>query len=143
MTQQTEASSGLNWLLDSLVSRVPETRHAIVLSEDGLPVGKSNSLDRDHAEHLSAVASGLQSLASGAARRFQGGPVRQTVIEMEKAFLFVTNAGQGARLAVLASDEVDAGMVVYEMNMLVKQVGRYLSAAPRTDTPSVGHGKEF
>lgn len=141
MTQQTEASSGLNWLLDNLVARVPETRHAIVLSEDGLPVGKSRSLDRDSAEHLSAVASGLQSLATGAARRFHGGPVRQTVIEMERAFLFVTAAGQGARLAVLASDEVDAGVVVYEMNMLVKQVGRYLSAAPRTEVPAHGRGE--
>lgn len=141
MKQQTEASGGLNWLLDNLVARVPETHHAIVLSEDGLPVGQSRNLDRDSAEHLSAVASGLQSLASGVARRFQGGSVRQTVIEMERSFLFVTNAGQGARLAVLASDDVDAGVVVYEMNMLIKQVGRYLSAAPRADVSSRGHGE--
>lgn len=141
MTQQTEASSGLNWLLDNLVARVPKTHHAIVLSEDGLPVGHSKDIDRDNAEHLSAVASGLQSLAGGAARRFNGGSVRQTVIEMERAFLFVTTAGQGARLAVLASDDVDAGMVAYEMNMLVKQVGRYLSAAPRPGVPLHGHGE--
>ncbi|GAA2747652.1 MULTISPECIES: roadblock/LC7 domain-containing protein [Kitasatospora] len=133
MTQPTDTQRDLNWLLDELVSRVPETRHAIVLSEDGLLVGMSRQLDRADAEHLSAVASGLQSLARGVGHRFDGGTVRQTVVEMDRLFLFVTTAGQGARLAVLTTEEVDAGLMAYEINMLVKQVGQYLTAAPRSD----------
>ncbi|GAA1081389.1 MULTISPECIES: roadblock/LC7 domain-containing protein [Streptomycetaceae] len=132
-TQHTETQRDLNWLLDELVSRVPETRHAVVLSEDGLLVGMDKNLDRADGEHLSAVASGLQSLARGAGQRFDGGRVRQTVIEMDHLFLFVTTAGQGARLAVLTSEAVDAGLMAYEINMLVKQVGAYLTAAPRSD----------
>lgn len=141
MTQHTHANGELNWLLDNLVDRVPETRHAVVLSEDGLLLALSSKLDRDDAEHLSAVASGLQSLARGAGQRFDGGRVRQTVVEMDRLFLFVTAAGQGARLAVLASDQVDAGLMAYELNMLVKQVGQYLSAAPRTDAPQGDRGE--
>lgn len=140
MTDQTQASSHLNWLLDNLVSGVPETHHAIVLSQDGLPLARSSGLGQDDAEHLSAVASGLQSLSRGAALRFHGGQVRQTVIEMDNAFLFVTNAGQRAQLAVLASDKVDAGMAAYEMTRIVQQVGEYLSAAPRTDASSGHYG---
>jgi predicted regulator of Ras-like GTPase activity (Roadblock/LC7/MglB family) len=54
---------------------------------------------------------------------------------MDKAYLVVTAAGRGACLAVLASDLADLGLVVYEMNILLKRVGTYMSAAPRTIDP--------
>lgn len=139
MTQST-ASGDLNWLLNNLVAGVPEVRHAILLSQDGLTLAWSEGIARNDAEHLSAVASGLQSLSHGAARQFQGGQVRQTVIEMDNAFLFVTNAGAGARLAVLATDQVDAGIAAYEMAMIVQKVGEYLGAAPRQGVAVPGHG---
>ncbi|GHH86093.1 dynein regulation protein LC7 [Streptomyces sulfonofaciens] len=141
MTEQVETLPRLDWLLDSLVDRIPEIRHAIVLSEDGLTLAKSKELGREDAEQLSAIASGLQSLSRGAANRFHGGQVRQTVVEMDTAYLFVTSAGQGARLAAFASDTVDVGMMAFEMNTLVKQVGQYLSAAPRVETSFVRYGK--
>lgn len=127
----TPATGGLDWLLDDLLRRLPAAQRAIVLSSDGLLIGKSATLDRDDAEHLSAVASGLQSLARGAGRHFSGGAVRQTMVEMENAFLVVTAAGSGACLAVLAEAEADLGLLAYEMNLLVKRVGTYLSTQPR------------
>ncbi|GGV82522.1 MULTISPECIES: roadblock/LC7 domain-containing protein [Streptomyces] len=136
MTEQVTTGRQLDWLLDGLVDRIPEIRCAIVLSGDGLLIGKSKDLLRDDAEHLSAVASGVHALARGAARHFHSGRVQQTVIQMDKAFLFVTAAGQGARLAAFASEEVDVGMMAYEMGTLVKQVGQYLTAAPRVQSPS-------
>ncbi len=36
----------LDWLLDDLVLRVSEVRHAVVLSNDGLAVGASTGLGR-------------------------------------------------------------------------------------------------
>lgn len=121
----------LNWLLDDLVDRVVGADHAIVLSADGLPIGRSRELSGEQAEHLSAVASAFQSLARGTGRHFGGGSVRQTVVEMECAYLFVTAAGEGACLAVLAAENADVGLVAYEMNMRVKRVGQFLSSAPR------------
>jgi predicted regulator of Ras-like GTPase activity (Roadblock/LC7/MglB family) len=121
----------LNWLLDDLVSRVVGTRHAVVLSADGLLVGRSAELSKEDGEHLSAVASAFQSLARGTGRQFRGGRVRQTIVEMEHAFLFVTAAGQGTCLAVLGEEHADVGLIAYEMNLLVKQVGSVLSQAPR------------
>lgn len=131
MAQTTSEPEVLSWLLDDLVARVPTVRQAVVLSADGLLMGASAGLRREDAEHLSAVASGFQSLARGAARHFGGGPVRQTVIEMDAAFLFVTAAGAGACLAVLAAPESDIGMIAYEMAMLVSRVGARLSAPAR------------
>jgi predicted regulator of Ras-like GTPase activity (Roadblock/LC7/MglB family) len=77
------------------------------------------------------VAAGFQGLARGAGRHFNAGPVRQTVIEMESAFLFVTAAGHGACLAVFADASSDIGLIAYEMAMLVTRVGQSLSAPAR------------
>lgn len=127
----TKQSANLTWLLDDLVERVPTAQQAVVLSADGLMMGASSGIGREDAEHLSAMAAGFQSLAKGASRHFQAGPVRQTVVEMESAFLFVTAAGQGACLAVLASSEADLGLIAYEMAMLVTRVGQNMSAPER------------
>ena len=65
----------------------------------------------------------MQSLARGAGEHFGVGEVRQTIIELEQAFLFVTAAGHGSCLAVLCSSSADAGLMAYEMAMLVKRAG--------------------
>jgi predicted regulator of Ras-like GTPase activity (Roadblock/LC7/MglB family) len=128
---QIRQSANLTWLLDDLVERVPTAQQAVVLSADGLMMGASAGISREDAEHLSAMAAGFQSLAKGASRHFRAGAVRQTVVEMESAFLFVTAAGQGACLAVLAASEADLGLIAYEMAMLVTRVGQNLSAPER------------
>ncbi|MGW4485685.1 roadblock/LC7 domain-containing protein [Amycolatopsis sp. NPDC004368] len=128
------ANNGVNeldWLLDDLVKRVAGADRAVVLSSDGLLIGRSGNLSEEDAEHLSAVASAFQSLARGTGRHFGGGNVRQTMVEMDHAFLFVTAAGRGACLALLASVDADMGLVAYEMNLMVKRVGAVLTAAPR------------
>ena len=131
MTQTTNQSANLTWLLDDLVERVPAAQQAVVLSADGLMMGASTGLKREDAEHLSAMAAGFQSLAKGASRHFRAGPVRQTVVEMESAFLFVTAAGAGACLTVLAANDADLGLIAYEMAMLVTRVGQSMSAPER------------
>ncbi|MFC7588329.1 roadblock/LC7 domain-containing protein [Nonomuraea antimicrobica] len=130
-TPMADPRTELSWLLDDLIQRVPGIRHAIVLSADGLSVGSSRGLTREDAEHLSAISAGSHSLAMGAGRHFALGGVRQTIIEMDEGFLFVTAAGQGARLAVLATADAELGMVTYEMALMVKRVGEHLSAHPR------------
>ncbi|HEX7661134.1 MAG TPA: roadblock/LC7 domain-containing protein [Pseudonocardiaceae bacterium] len=126
------SDKGLDWLLESLIERAVGAQHAVVLSEDGLLMGKSSALTQDNADQLAAVACAFQSLARGTGRQFDGGDVRQTIVEMAHRFLFVTAAGHGACLAVLAAENADMGQIAYEMNLLVKRVGQYLSAAPRS-----------
>ncbi|MEU6641229.1 roadblock/LC7 domain-containing protein [Saccharomonospora sp. NPDC046836] len=133
------ANTGVNeldWLLDDLVQQVAGADRAVVLSADGLLIGRSSNLSEADGEHLSAVASAFQSLARGTGRHFGGGQVRQTVVEMDHAFLFVTAAGRGACLALLTSEQTDMGLVAYAMNMMVKRVGAVLSAAPRVEQHS-------
>jgi predicted regulator of Ras-like GTPase activity (Roadblock/LC7/MglB family) len=131
MAQTTLPGIDVTWLVNDLVGRVAEVRQAVVLSADGLLMAASGGLSREDAEHLSAVAAGLHSLARGAGRRFGGGAIRQTIIEMETGFLFVTAGGSGACLAVLGDADADVGLVAYEMAMLVIRVGQYLSTSTR------------
>jgi predicted regulator of Ras-like GTPase activity (Roadblock/LC7/MglB family) len=124
-------SRDLGWLLDDLASRVDHFRRAVILSRDGLAIAASDDLSREDAEHLAALAAGLQSLAKGAGERFGVGAVRQSIIELQDALLFVTSAGYDSCLAALCPPDADAGLVAYEMAMLVKRAGPHLAAAPR------------
>ncbi|MFI6765157.1 roadblock/LC7 domain-containing protein [Streptomyces sp. NPDC050355] len=124
-------SSGLDWLLDDLTKRVEKVRHALVLSNDGLVTGASEELGRENSEHLAAVASGLHSLAKGSALHFGVGRVRQTMIEFDDGVLFVTAAGDGSCLCVLAGADADLGQIAYEMTLLVNRVGEHLGVAAR------------
>jgi predicted regulator of Ras-like GTPase activity (Roadblock/LC7/MglB family) len=134
---QAKQTANLTWLLDDLIERVPPAMQAVVLSADGLMMGANTGMPRDAAEHMSAMAAGFQSLAKGASRHFRAGPVRQTVVEMDNAFLIVTAAGQGACLAVLAASDADLGLIAYEMAMLVTRVGEFMQAPGRA--PMTGH----
>jgi predicted regulator of Ras-like GTPase activity (Roadblock/LC7/MglB family) len=128
---QTDTTGQLSWLLDNLVNQVEHVQQALVLSRDGLVVASSQGMAREDGEHLSALAAGVQSLARGTGRQFRGGEVRQTIIEMEFAFLFVIAAGKGTCLAVLTSADPNVGVIAYEMAMLVRRMGKYLGAEPR------------
>jgi len=128
---QTDTTGQLSWLLDNLVDQVEHVQQALLLSRDGLAVAASRGLSPEDTEHLSALAAGIQSLARGTGRHFRAGDVRQTIIEMESAFLFVIAAGKGTCLAVLTSAEANVGLIAYEMAMLVRRVGKYLATEPR------------
>jgi predicted regulator of Ras-like GTPase activity (Roadblock/LC7/MglB family) len=140
MTQAKGEGEQLGWLLDNLVSRVANVREALILSRDGLVVAMSSNMSREQGDRLSALAAGVQSLARGAGQQVEGGNVRQIVIEMDSAFMFVMAAGQGTCLAVLASAEANVGVMAYEMAMLVRRMGMHLTAAPRpaSHEPAVG-----
>src|SRR5580693_5842706 len=129
---KTDTTGQLSWLLDNLVNQVEHVQQALILSRDGLVVASSQGLSREDGEHLSALAAGVQSLARGAGRHFHGGEVRQTIIEMESAFLFIMAAGEGTCLAVLATGTANVAVVAYEMAMLIRRMGKYLAAPPRT-----------
>jgi predicted regulator of Ras-like GTPase activity (Roadblock/LC7/MglB family) len=124
--QHNPADGQLDWLLDDLVARVMPITKAVILSQDGIALGASRSLSREDAEHLAALAAGFQSLAKGTGNHFGCGAVRQTIIEMESGFLFVSAAGSGTCLAVLADRNADLGLVAYEMAILVGRTGEHI-----------------
>ncbi len=98
---------------------------------------RSSGLSVDQADQLAAIASGIQSLSHGASMEFGDGSggVRQSMTEFHGGLLFIIEAGQGSHLAVVATDDADAGVIGHNMNELVEQIGDYLSAPPRAAAP--------
>ena len=121
----------LDWLLVDFVRSTAGTRHAIVVSADGLRLAASQGIDEALGDQLSAVTSGLLSLAMGVASSFGAGPVRQTIIEMAGGYLFVTSISEGSMLAVFAERTCDMGMIGYEMTLLAARVGHMLTPGRR------------
>lgn len=134
MTLRTTATNtDLDWLLDRLVDQVPGARNAVVLADDGLVISQSTSISRVDAERLAAIATGQQSLARGVGEVFGGGAVHQVIIELDELWLFITSAGRGTHLAVVAYQEVDAEMMSVAMHTLVQQVGQRLGTEARVE----------
>lgn len=133
MTQQR---FNMDWMLKGLASSVPQTRHVIVLSSDGLRMAQHGT-DTDAADRLAAACAGLQSLSAAIAAEFpQGdGQMRLVVIEVDGGFFYLMAAGAGAYLAVLADDDVDAGLMGQQMRDLVARIGEHLTSPPRVSGP--------
>ncbi|MCQ4079154.1 roadblock/LC7 domain-containing protein [Streptomyces sp. RB6PN25] len=130
--------SDLDWLLTNFAKQVPHVRSALVASADGLKK-YVHGLDPDGADKLAAIASGLCSLARSSSVTFGGSPVvRQVIAELDDTLLFVSSAGSGALLAVIASSEADAGVIGYEMAQLVRRVPSYLATPPRFEPAPPG-----
>ncbi|MFI1863756.1 roadblock/LC7 domain-containing protein [Streptomyces jumonjinensis] len=134
MIQQRPDQTNMDWMLKDLAEGVPQTRHVIVLSADGLRIAQYGG-DTDTADRLAAACAGLQSLAGAVASELPGsdGRMRLVVIEMSGGFFYLMAAGAGAFLAVLADEGVDAGLMGQRMRDLVLRIGEHLSSPPRQD----------
>jgi uncharacterized protein len=133
MTSSQSSQSRFGWLVTDFTERVPGVAHAVVVSADGLLLTSSARLPQDRAEQLAAVASGLTSLTTGAARCFEAGAVRETVVEMERGVMVLMAISDGSALAVLAAPNCDIGQVAYEMALLVGRVGQMLTPELRAE----------
>lgn len=123
-----------DWLLQDLADSVPETRHVVVLSADGLRMAQYGA-DTDTADRLAAACAGLQSLSAAIATEFPHGDghMRMVVVEVDGGFFYLMAAGARAYLAVLADAGVDAGLMGHRMRDLVARIGEHLTTPPRVD----------
>ncbi|MEU3461984.1 roadblock/LC7 domain-containing protein [Streptomyces sp. NPDC006733] len=126
--------ANFDWLLKDLAEGVPQTRHVVVLSSDGLCMAQYGT-ERDTAERLAAACAGLQSLAAAVAAEVphSDGRMRMVVIEITGGFFYLMAAGERAYLAVLADEGVDAGLMGLRMRDLVARIGEHLSTPRRND----------
>jgi predicted regulator of Ras-like GTPase activity (Roadblock/LC7/MglB family) len=120
-----------SWLLNNFAFQVPGVAHVIAVSADGLLLAATQDLPTERADQLAAITAGVVSLTDGASRCFDGGPIRQTIIEMDGGYLFLMAVSDGSALAVLAARACDVGQVGYEMALLVDRVGGALTPGAR------------
>ncbi|TDQ55519.1 roadblock/LC7 domain-containing protein [Actinorugispora endophytica] len=127
MTGSGSEVEKFNWVIDNFVRDVAGVNHAAVVSADGLLLARSRGLPTEQAEQLAAVASGMLSLAQGTSRMFDQGDCEQTIVRMQRGYLFLTSIGDGSCLTVLAASDCDMKVVAYQMAMLVENTGHVLT----------------
>jgi uncharacterized protein len=118
-------------LITDFAERVPDVLRAAVVASDGVLVAVSDRAQPDQLEQLSAITAGLISLASAAARTFDGGAVTRALITMARGTLVIMAIDQGSSLAVLTTATADLDTVAYEMTMLVEEAGSFLTPPAR------------
>jgi len=126
MSLSHEANS-VNWLMVNFVERTPGVDQAVAVSSDGLLLAMSATLDRNSADRLAAIITGMRALSHGASNELRQGPVVQVLVEMSNAYLFVSSISGGSTLGVIAAKSCDLGLVGYEIAMLVDRVGAQLT----------------
>jgi predicted regulator of Ras-like GTPase activity (Roadblock/LC7/MglB family) len=120
-----------NRLVSGFTERVPGVLHTVVVAADGVTVAASDRIAPQNLEQLSAITSGLTSLACASARMFDGEAVTQALVTMELATLVIMAIDDGSSLAVLTTSTADLDLVAYEMTMLVEQAGSIFSPPAR------------
>ncbi|MFF0471006.1 roadblock/LC7 domain-containing protein [Micromonospora zamorensis] len=127
MTSAVVTDDDLTGALDRLVDRVHGAEFAVVLSPDGLFLGGSQQVKGELAEQLSGVVAGLIALGLASTRICEGGGLRQVVVQMARAFLFIATIPNGTILTVrIAGDDVKVGDMAYEVALFVGQAERHL-----------------
>ncbi|MEU6371622.1 roadblock/LC7 domain-containing protein [Streptomyces sp. NPDC046909] len=123
----SSAHQNLGWLVSEFVRTSDGVSHAIAVSSDGLLIAASDGLPRDRADHLSAVVSGIVSLAGNAAETHGYRGMKLVMIEMLDGFMLVNNMRDGSCLGILAEEGCDIGLIGYEMAVLADRAGALLT----------------
>ena len=118
-------------LITDFAERVPDVLRAAVVTSDGVLVAVSDRAQPDQLEQLSAITAGLISLASAAARIFDGGTVTQALVTMARGTLVIMAIDQVSSLAVLTTATADLDTVAYEMTMLAEEAGSIFTPPAR------------
>lgn len=121
------AIQNFGWLVSDFVRSADGVTAAVAVSSDGLLMAASDGLDRDRADHLAAIVSGITALAQNAAGTHGYRGMKLVMIEMLGGFLLVGRIRDGSCLGVLAAEGCDVGLIGYEMAVLSDRAGDLLS----------------
>ncbi|MFC5744573.1 roadblock/LC7 domain-containing protein [Actinomadura rugatobispora] len=127
MTQVAAEAQSFNWLLGNFVRNTDGVTDSVAVSSDGLLMAMSDGLDRDGAEQLAAIVSGVTSLARSASRHYDFDGLKLVMIEMRRGFLLVSAISDGSCLGVVATAGCDLGLVGHEMATLCDRFGGLLT----------------
>lgn len=123
----SDKANNVNWLMANFVRSTPGVEQAVAVSSDGLLIALSSQLERASADKMAAIITGMRALAHGAASELNKGQVRQVLVEMQSAYLFVSAISGGSTIGVVTARDCDLGLVGFEITLLVERVGAQLS----------------
>ena len=115
------------WLLTRFAQDTAGVVDAITVSSDGLLMAVARTSDRSSSDRLSAIVSGIASLASGAGSSYGLGALNKVIVDTQGGYLVVMSMSAGALLGVVADRGASLGTVAYEMALFVNRTSANLS----------------
>ncbi|MGY1938269.1 roadblock/LC7 domain-containing protein [Nocardia gipuzkoensis] len=125
----TAKTRNRDWLLDNLIERLPNADFAVVLSTDGLLLGRARPW-RSRTPNDSPRSDLPSMLSLEATERISTSAGIPDRCGLDQAMLFIA-AGDNTCSALLIGETANMGTVAYEMNQTGQRVGAHLSVDPR------------
>jgi predicted regulator of Ras-like GTPase activity (Roadblock/LC7/MglB family) len=130
----TQAAFGLSkqaqdftWLLAKFAQDTAGVIDVIAVSSDGLLMAVAGDADRASSDRLSAIVSGMVSLATGAGSSYGLGALNKVIVDAEGGFLVVMAMGAGALLGVVADRSSSLRTVAYEAALFINRANGILN----------------
>ncbi|WP_327411265.1 roadblock/LC7 domain-containing protein (plasmid) [Streptomyces sp. NBC_01281] len=131
----------LGWLLDQQLGTLDGVRHAVLISADGLLHSRTSSIGQDDGERYAAIASALRGAGRSYAEEFEGGGLRQIVLELSNYVCLITQAGKNMLLlAQTANPSADVATIAHQMQELAGRVGGEMAIEARRDAEGQATG---
>jgi predicted regulator of Ras-like GTPase activity (Roadblock/LC7/MglB family) len=127
MAGLSQSAEELNWLVTDLVTRIPGADAAVVVSTDGFAITYSESLDRERAEKIAALGSGLYSLARGSGELADLGAFGQAMIRYSDGWLIQSVISTTSLLTLCAKPRCDMRVAGSEMARLAHRAAVVLT----------------
>lgn len=115
-------------ILSDFNQAVAGAGQTIAVATDGLLIVASDTTDREYADRLAAVVSGLRSLAEGGAHLLGNQGVRQVIVEFHHGHLLVASVSGRFDIGVRVAGDCDLGVVGYELALLVERLDHVLTS---------------
>lgn len=131
-------TDSLSRLATDFAREVPGVAHAAVVGSSGVLVAGSAGLTPGRGAEVSEMASRLLQVAAEAAGRLNNGGVLQTMVEMERGYLYLMSLSGGGCLATVATPRCDLGLLAYEMTLLVDRIELELAPEKLRDARRAG-----
>jgi predicted regulator of Ras-like GTPase activity (Roadblock/LC7/MglB family) len=125
--QLSSQAQDFTWLLTKFVQETTGVVDVIAVSSDGLLMAVAGQVERAASERLSAIVSGIASLAAGAGSSHGLGPLSKVIVDTEGGYLLIMAMGAGALLGVVASRGASLGTVAYEMALFINRINGILT----------------
>jgi uncharacterized protein len=123
----SEQAQDFTWLLARFALDTAGVVDVIAVSSDGLLMAAAGDADRASSDRLSAIVSGIVSLAGGAGSNYGLGALNKVIVDAEGGYLIVMAMGAGALLGVIAQRSASLGTVAYEASLFINRTNGLLN----------------
>ena len=126
-TEHSSQAQDFTWLLAKFAQDTAGVIDVIAVSSDGLLMAVAGEADRASSDRLSAIVSGMVSLAAGAGSSYGLGVLNKVIVDAEGGYLIVMAMGAGALLGAVADKSASLGTVAYEMAVFINRINGILN----------------